>query len=310
MPIALSRARLHTAACLVFAFTFAAMTSPALAGKAPNVLIMLADDLGWADVGYHGGPIETPGIDRLAREGVQFDRFYVTPICSPTRAALVTGRDPMKLGIAYDQLHPWYNAGLPTGEQTLATAFAAAGYQTGLVGKWHLGHTQAQQLPGAHGFQHFHGHLHTNTDYFQHEREGGHDLQQNGKSIFRKGEYLTHIQAREAKRFIEERDPERPFLLYVPFTAPHGPCRLRRRPSSATPICPPRATGGSTPPWSTRWTWPSAESSRHSTRRASPTTRWCSSSATMAASAASAPAIRRCAERRGRPSRAASACPP
>jgi arylsulfatase A-like enzyme len=190
---------------------------------APNVVILLADDLGWADVGYHGGEIATPAIDRLAREGVRLERFYSAPICSPTRAALMTGRDPLKLGLAYDQLHPWYNAGLSPDAYTLAEAFRAAGYQTGMVGKWHLGHTQAHQLPNAHGFDYFHGHLHTNTDYWKHEREGAHDLQENGKSIFLPGQYLTHIQQREAVRFIRERDPERPFLLYVPFTAPHSP---------------------------------------------------------------------------------------
>jgi arylsulfatase B len=189
----------------------------------PNVVILLADDLGWADVGYHGGEIKTPGIDRLAREGLRMEHFYATPICSPTRAALMTGRDPLKLGLAYDQLHPWYNAGLSPDSYTLADAFQAAGYQTGIVGKWHLGHTQAHQLPNAHGFEYFHGHLHTNTDYWKHEREGAHDLQRNGETLSLTGEYLTHIQQAEAIRFIRDRDPEKPFLLYVPFTAPHSP---------------------------------------------------------------------------------------
>ena len=189
----------------------------------PNVVILLADDLGWADVGYRGSDIETPSIDRLAEEGVVLDRFYATPICSPTRAALMTGRDPLKLGLAYDQIHPWYNAGLSPDAYTIAEAFHEAGYQTGLVGKWHLGHTQAHQLPGAQGFDHFHGHLHTNTDYFRHERESGHDLQENGKPVDLTGQYLTHIQAREAVRFIEDRNPKKPFFLYVPFTAPHSP---------------------------------------------------------------------------------------
>lgn len=195
----------------------------AAADERPNVIIFLADDLGWNDVGYHGGEIPTPAIDRLAREGVRLERFYVAPICSPTRAALLTGRDPMRLGIAYDQIHPWYNAGLPPDAPTLASAFREAGYQTGIVGKWHLGHTQSHQLPMAHGFDHFHGHLHTNTDFFEHRREGGHDLQRNGRSVHEPGTYLTHIQRREAVRFVRERDPERPFLLYVPFTAPHSP---------------------------------------------------------------------------------------
>ena len=207
---------------LLASLTLLLLANGALAAG-PNVVILLADDLGWADVGYHDGEIATPAIDRLAREGVRLERFYSAPICSPTRAALMTGRDPLKLGLAYDQLHPWYNAGLSPDAYTLAEAFRDAGYQTGMVGKWHLGHSQEHQLPNAHGFDHFHGHLHTNTDYWQHEREGAHDLQENGKSISLPGQYLTHIQQREAVRFIRERDPKRPFLLYVPFTAPHSP---------------------------------------------------------------------------------------
>ena len=203
--------------------TALAVEATAKPSARPNVVILLADDLGWADVGYRGGEIETPQIDSLAAEGVVLDRFYSAPICSPTRAALMTGRDPMKLGIAYDQIHPWYNAGLSPDAYTIADAFRDAGYQTAMVGKWHLGHTQAHQLPGAQGFEHFHGHLHTNTDYYEHARESGHDLQKNGKSVNLEGQYLTHIQAREAVRFIDERDPNKPFFLYVPFTAPHSP---------------------------------------------------------------------------------------
>ena len=186
-------------------------------------MILLADDLGWADVGYHGGEIETPSIDRLAREGVRLEHFYSAPICSPTRAALMTGRDPLKLGIAYDQIHPWYNAGLAPKSLTIAELFRRDGYRTGLVGKWHLGHTYAHQTPNAQGFDHFWGHLHTNTDFFEHVRESGHDLQENGESVKEPGTYLTHLEAREAVRFIVERDRSKPFLLYVPFTAPHSP---------------------------------------------------------------------------------------
>lgn len=201
---------------------FGATASTAYAAQT-NVVILLADDLGWADVGYHGGEIETPAIDRLAAEGVQLERFYSAPICSPTRAALMTGRDALKLGIAYDQIHPWYNAGLAPDQLTIAKVFKTDGYQTGLVGKWHLGHTLPHQMPNAQGFDHFWGHLHTNTDFFTHQREGGHDLQKNGKSIKEPGEYLTHLEAREAVKFIETRDPKKPFFLYVPFTAPHSP---------------------------------------------------------------------------------------
>jgi|TARA_B110000263_G_scaffold135013_1_gene117253 arylsulfatase B len=189
----------------------------------PNVVLIVADDLGWADVGYHGSPIHTPSIDRLAAEGITLERFYVAPICSPTRAGLLTARDPVRLGIAYDQIHPWYNAGLAKEEYLLSEALRDDGYQTGIVGKWHLGHSQQQQLPNSQGFDYFYGHLHTNTDFYTHRRENGHDLQFNGVSVKRDGEYLTHIEARQAQAFIENRDKDRPFFLYVPFTAPHSP---------------------------------------------------------------------------------------
>ena len=89
------------------------LAAAAVAADRPNVVVFLADDLGWADVGFHGGSqIDTPSLDRLAREGVQLDRFYSTPICSPTRAALMTGRDPLRLGVAYGVIMPWHTIGI------------------------------------------------------------------------------------------------------------------------------------------------------------------------------------------------------
>ena len=189
----------------------------------PNVVLIVADDLGWADVGYHGSPIQTPSIDRIAAEGITLERFYAAPICSPTRAGLLSARDPIRLGIAYDQIHPWYNAGLAKDEYLLSEALLDGGYQTGIVGKWHLGHSQQHQLPNAQGFEYFFGHLHTNTNFYTHRRENGHDLQHNGVSVYRSGEYLTHVEARQAESYIENRDKNKPFFLYVPFTAPHSP---------------------------------------------------------------------------------------
>ena len=124
----------------------------------PNVVIFLADDLGWSDVGYHGEEvIETPSIDRLAAEGVQLHRFYSTPICSPTRAALMTGRDPMRLGVAYGVIMPWMSNGVHPDEHFMPQTFLSAGYQTAMVGKWHLGHAQETYTPRARGFEHFYG---------------------------------------------------------------------------------------------------------------------------------------------------------
>jgi arylsulfatase A-like enzyme len=189
----------------------------------PNVIIMVADDLGWNDVGYHGGDIETPSLDRLASEGVQLDRFYTTPICSPTRAALMTGRNPMRLGIGYGVILPWDNIGVHPDERFLPESFLDAGYQTAMVGKWHLGHAQQSYHPNERGFEHFYGHLHTEVGYYPpFANSGGKDFQQNGVTINDDG-YETYLLADEASRYIRERDPDKPFFLYLPFLAPHTP---------------------------------------------------------------------------------------
>jgi len=193
------------------------------APRQPNVVIFLADDLGWADVGFHGGPIDTPSIDRLAKEGMELHRFYTTPICSPTRAAMMTGRDPMRLGVAYAVILPWHNIGIHPDEHFMPESFRAAGYQTAIVGKWHLGHAQQTYHPNQRGFEHFYGHLHTEVGYFPpFSNQGGKDFQRNGVSIDDQG-YETFLLADEASRYIRERDQERPFFLYMPFIAPHTP---------------------------------------------------------------------------------------
>ena len=199
------------------------MIAEAGAGSQPNVIIMLADDLGWSDVGYHGGDIDTPSLDRLAAEGVQLDRFYTTPICSPTRAALMTGRNPIRLGVAYAVILPWDTTGIHPEERFLPEAFLDAGYQTAMVGKWHLGHAQQTYHPNERGFEHFYGHLHTEVGYFPpFDNQGGTDFQKNGVTIDDQG-YETFLLADEVSRYIREREKEKPFFIYMPFLAPHTP---------------------------------------------------------------------------------------
>jgi arylsulfatase A-like enzyme len=215
--------------CLMIAGLLAAAGgSSAATPSRPNVIILLADDLGWADVGYHGSDIETPAIDRIAKEGMRLERFYVNPICTPTRAALLTGRDALRLGVAYFPILAWSNKAVSPTEHLMPESFKAAGYQTGMVGKWHLGHTLEPQTPNARGFDDFFGHLHTQVSYYAHTTSGGHDLQHNGSSVRREGAYLTDVHGEEAARFIEQRDPSKPFFLYVPFLAPHSPMEAPR----------------------------------------------------------------------------------
>ncbi len=193
------------------------------ASERPNIIVMVADDLGWNDVGFHGGPIDTPSLDRLAQEGVELSRFYTTPICSPTRAALMTGRDPIRLGVAYGVIMPWQNIGIHPLEHFMPQSFLAAGYQTAMVGKWHLGHALQAYHPNERGFEHFYGHLHTEVGYYPpFGNQGGKDFQQNGVSIEADG-YETFLLADETSRYIKARDKNKPFFLYMPFIAPHTP---------------------------------------------------------------------------------------
>jgi len=193
------------------------------AGDNPNVLVIVADDLGWADVGFHGGDIETPSLDRLAAEGIELNRFYTTPICSPTRAALMTARNPMRLGIGYGVILPWDTIGVHPDEHFMPESFLAAGYQTAMVGKWHLGHSQQTYHPNERGFEHFYGHLHTEVGFYPpFGNQGGKDFQRNGVSIDDDG-YETFLLADEVSRYILERDKDRPFFVYMPFLAPHTP---------------------------------------------------------------------------------------
>ena len=221
--MAATRFRRRLAAMALGALLAAWLAAGAGAAERPNVVIMVADDLGWADVGFHGGDIDTPSLDRLAAEGVELGRFYTTPICSPTRAALMTGRNPMRLGIAYGVILPWDNNGVHTDERFLSEAFLDMGYQTAMVGKWHLGHAQQTYHPNSRGFEHFYGHLHTEVGYYPpFANQGGKDFQRNGVSIDDEG-YETDLLAAEASRYIRERDRSRPFFLYLPFLAPHTP---------------------------------------------------------------------------------------
>lgn len=199
-------------------------------GPGPNVLIILADDMGWNDVSFHGGAIPTPNLDRLAREGVQLDRFYTNPKCTPTRAALLTGRDPLKLGLTYATVYPWNAFGVAPSEHFIGESFQAQGYETAIVGKWHLGHTVPAHHPNNRGFDYFFGSLNTGGDYFTHENQGGYDLQRNGVSLPElAGQYNTDIYSLEAVRWIRElRDKQKPFFLYLPYKAPHSPFQAPR----------------------------------------------------------------------------------
>lgn len=218
-----------TVAGLVLALVFwLALFHPAVAQRGglqakPNILFILADDLGYADVGFTGGKeIKTPNLDALAAAGARMEQFYVQPVCSPTRAALMTGRYPMRHGLQVGVVRPWAQYGLPLEERTLPQALKEAGYVTALVGKWHLGHFQRAYLPTARGFDRQYGHYNGMIDYFTHIRDGGFDWHRDDKASYDEG-YSTHLLAQEAVRFIREADGSKPFFLDVSFNAVHAP---------------------------------------------------------------------------------------
>lgn len=187
----------------------------------PNIILILADDLGWNDVGYHGSEIRTPNIDRLAREGVELDRFYAYPSCTPTRAALLTGQSALRTGMT-QPLAEIDTPGLPLDTKLLPHWLAEAGYQTSLVGKWHLGSTTPAYFPHNRGFDHFYGHLGGYIDYFEHSVHSGVDWQRNGVTVREKG-YSTELITAEAVQLLQQRDKSRPLFMVLSYNAPHGP---------------------------------------------------------------------------------------
>ena len=205
----------------------AAVQAVAAETRPPNIIVILADDLGNADLGYRGSDIKTPNIDKLAREGVRLESFHGMPVCTPARAALMTGRYPMRYGLQTLVIFPNHTYGLPTDERTLPQALKEAGYQTAMVGKWHLGHADEKYWPQNRGFDHFYGNLVGEVDYFTKMRGGIVDWQRDGKFFQEKVYYLPLI-GDEAVRMIEKQDKDKPFFLYFASLAPHAPYQAQK----------------------------------------------------------------------------------
>jgi arylsulfatase A-like enzyme len=200
----------------------------------PNIIYILADDMGYADAGFNGGKeIKTPNLDLLARGGANLKSFYVQPVCSPTRSALMTGRYPSSTGV-YSVVKPRTPWGLKLEEQTLPQMLRSAGYETAISGKWHLGEFEPAYRPTQRGFDHQYGHWYGAIDYNTHLRDGVADWHRNDQPCKDEG-YSTHLIAREACRMIREKNPDKPLFLYLPFNAVHGPYQVPDKYSAAYP---------------------------------------------------------------------------
>jgi len=216
--------------------------APVVDVKHPNVIVILADDLGYGDMSTYGGPIPTPNIDALASSGVRFTSGYVpAAVCAPSRAALLTGRQQTRFGFEFNPVGRDELSGLPLGETTIAQVMSVAGYATGMVGKWHIG-----QAAGFHpldrGFDSFFGVLAGATDYITRPADGdiaaiipGDNLTtrtrfpiSRGRQVVDEPRYLTEAFTEEARGFIRA-NRDRPFFLYLAYNAPHTPLQATKK---------------------------------------------------------------------------------
>jgi arylsulfatase A-like enzyme len=200
------------------------------------VIIFFTDDQGYGDLSCMGATdFRTPNLDRMANDGVRFTDWYSnSPVCSPSRAALLTGRYPGNAGVRSILRGHRQTTGLPSSVPTLATMLRDAGYQTAMAGKWHLGLTEDSR-PQSHGFDRSFGFFAGCIDYYSHifyygaNRPGPglnptHDLWEDNEEIWRNGEYFTELVADKAMEYLREMSAtDKPFFLYVPFNAPHYP---------------------------------------------------------------------------------------
>ncbi|HEC42206.1 MAG TPA: DUF229 domain-containing protein [Bacteroides sp.] len=198
----------------------------------PNILLILTDDQGSIDMNCYGASdLYTPNMDRLANEGTRFTQFYAAaPVCSPSRAALLTGKTNLRAGLwgnvpvpAYAEIKQKY--GMPTEQVTMAEVLKKNGYFTGLVGKWHLGH-KPETLPNGQGFDHYFGHQGGCIDNYSHfmfwSGPNMHDLYRNKQEVYKPGEFFPDLMVREIKSILDE-ERDQPFFIYWAFNAPHYP---------------------------------------------------------------------------------------
>jgi arylsulfatase A-like enzyme len=226
-------------ACLL-SLVFGSGTVAAAESTRPNIVLIVSDDQGFPDLGCIGKkPIQTPHLDRLAKEGVRLTNFYVTwPACTPSRGSILTGRHPLRNGL-YDMIRndavnyghryterdyatsPEMTLGMDLREVMISQVLRQAGYATGMIGKWDGGRAR-RFLPRQRGFDVFYGFANTGIDYFTHERYGVPSMfRGNDRTVADKGTYATDLFRREAVQFIRDHR-EQPFFLYVAFNAPHG----------------------------------------------------------------------------------------
>lgn len=185
-----------------------------------NILVIIADDLGWSDVGFRNKDIHTPNIDSIANNNTVFDQFYTQPVCTATRVAIYTGDYPFRHGFD-GVIWPWSDYGILK-KNNLPNTFKKNNYNTYIVGKWHVGHSKVRYLPNYLGFEYHYGGHTGAMDHWTHKYYDVHDFHENGKPIYPKG-HSTDLYANKAIEILKNRSKNKPFLMFVTFNAPHCP---------------------------------------------------------------------------------------
>jgi arylsulfatase A-like enzyme len=199
----------------------------------PNVVLIFTDDQGSIDLNCYGAKdLYTPNLDRLAKEGTRFTQFYVgAPVCSPSRAALMTGRYPQRAGVPGNVSSTKGHAGMPAEQVTIAEMMKSAGYATGHVGKWHLGYTP-ETMPNGQGYDYSFGHIGGCIDNYSHffywQGPNRHDLWRNGEEVWHDGSFFGKLMVDECKEFITN-NKDRPFFLYWAINMPHYPLQATEK---------------------------------------------------------------------------------
>ena len=207
----------------IVAIALWALVRPARAADKPNIVHIVADDLGWKDVGFNGcADIKTPNLDALAAGGAKLTQFYVQPMCTPTRACLMTGRYPFRYGLQTAVIPSVSTYGLAEDEWLLPQCLKEAGYKTAIIGKWHLGHADRKFWPKQRGFDYQYGAMIGELDYFKHDEHGVLDWFRDNQPVKEEG-YTTTLLGKDAARLIEQHNVSAPLYLYLAFNAPHTP---------------------------------------------------------------------------------------
>lgn len=218
----------------VAAMAFLSISAVAQEKDRPNVILIYSDDQGYADLNIYGSKdLHTPNLDKLAKGGILFTQSYAAaPICSPSRAALMTGMYPQRAGLVGNAPGTYgHKGGLPTEQYTMAELFRDGGYRTAHIGKWHLGYAE-EEMPNAQGFHYSFGFMGGVIDNYSHFYYWGgpnrHDLWENGKEIYRDGEYFPDLMVQYTAKFLEE-DSTQPFFIYWAINIPHYPLQGENR---------------------------------------------------------------------------------